>query len=291
MRTEFAWMIGLILAAVPTAGLADDWLQFRGASGGVSSESLPTFWGPSSNVQWKVKIPGVAWSAPIVLGDSSETTTYATPFVWRNKARTEIVALGSPKVRSYDPATGDQLWELTIGNGRCSATPVGNADMLYVGLDGSRGPDRGEEDGNNAGGMFAVRPGASGNLDEADSDTGVAWNARQDGPVMASPLVYEGHVYIFSHNGGIVTCLNADNGKRVYRKKLPDAKSFWSSPWAGGGKIYCLDDSGTTFVLKSGPEYELVSQNKLDEMTWASTAAADGSIFVRSVDYLYCISE
>lgn len=220
----------------------------------------------------------------------SEKTSYATPFVWRNNLRTEIITHGSPKVRSYDPETGKQLWELTIGNGRCSASPVGDADMLYVGLDGSRGGPGGGGSGNNASGMFAVRPGASGNLDDDDND-GVAWNARQDGPPMASPLVYDGHVYVFSHNGGIVTCLDAESGVRAYRKRLPGAKSFWASPWAGDGKIYCVDDSGTTFVLKAGPEYELLSQNKLDEMTWASTAAADGSIFVRSVEHLYRISE
>lgn len=40
-----------------------------------------------------------------------------------------------------------------------------------------------------------------------------------------------------------------------------------------------------------GPEFELLQQNKLDEMFWASTAAADGAIYLRSVDHLYCIAE
>ena len=108
---------------------------------------------------------------------------------------------------------------------------------------------------------------------------------------MASPLVYEGHVYVLSHDGGIVTCLNAGTGERVYRKRLPGAKAFWSSPWAGGGNIYCLDDGGTTYVLKSGPDFQLLSKNKSDQIFWASIAAADGSIALRSIDHLYFMAE
>ena len=53
----------------------------------------------------------------------------------------ELVALGET-VRSYDPASGKVLWELALGDGRASATPVGDADLLYVGLGGrGRGHD------------------------------------------------------------------------------------------------------------------------------------------------------
>ena len=41
-----------------------------------------------------------------------ERTSYSTPFVWKTKARTELVAMGGRKIRSYDPATGKVLWEL-----------------------------------------------------------------------------------------------------------------------------------------------------------------------------------
>ncbi|MCA9152799.1 MAG: PQQ-binding-like beta-propeller repeat protein, partial [Planctomycetales bacterium] len=231
----------------------------------------------------------------------SESTSYASPFVWRNKLRTEIIALGSPKVRSYDPATGKQLWELTIGNGRCTASPVGNAEMLFVGLDaggggpmgrGQRGEDAGGED--SASGMFAVSAGATGDLDSRDGDAatgGVVWNSRQNGPTTASPLLYDGYIYIVKRDGGILTCLDAETGEQVYRKRIPGAKAFWSSPWAAEGKVYFADDAGTTFVIKSGPEFEVLGQNEIDEMVWASPAAADGAIFLRGVDHLYCIGE
>ena len=108
---------------------------------------------------------------------------------------------------------------------------------------------------------------------------------------MASPLVYQGYLYTLGNNGGIVTCLDAKTGKQVYRERLPEAKGFWASPWASGGKVFCLDDGGATHVLQAGPEFKVLGKNTLDEMFWASPAVADGAVFLRSVDHLYCIKQ
>ena len=42
-------------------------------------------------------------------------------------------------------------------------------------------------------------------------------------------------------------------------------------------------------MLDAGPEFKLVGTNKLNELFWASAAVADGSIYLRGVDNLYCI--
>ena len=102
--------------------------------------------------------------------------------------------------------------------------------------------------------------------------------------------MFEGHVYIFSRDGGIVTCLDAESGEEAYRRRLPGAGQIWASPLAGNGKVYCLDADGTTFVLRAGPEFELLAQNKLEGMFWSSPAASNDDVFLRSVDHLYCIS-
>jgi len=65
----------------------------------------------------------------------NERTNHCSPVVWKNKLRTELVTSGSRKVRSYDPATGKVLWELSMGGGRCYSSPVGDADLLYVGCE------------------------------------------------------------------------------------------------------------------------------------------------------------
>jgi outer membrane protein assembly factor BamB len=247
--------------------------------------------------------------------ERNDHSSWSTPLVWRNKLRTEVVTLGSPMLRSYDPATGKQLWELNMGGGQPSSTPVADAEMLYAGLGGrgmptggGRGrmrPGAAEDEpasggrigagGGGAGGggaLYAIRAGAEGDISLKSgekSNAGVAWMASRAAPEMASPLAYQGYVYTFSRNGGIATCLDAKTGKEVYKQRIPDAKSFWASPWANDGRIYCLDDGGTTHILAAGPEFKILGTNTIGEMFWASPAAADDAVFLRSVENLYCI--
>jgi outer membrane protein assembly factor BamB len=106
---------------------------------------------------------------------------------------------------------------------------------------------------------------------------------------MASPLLYKGHLYVLEQRG-MLSCYDAKTGKPVYTKeRIPEAKGFTASPWASGDKVYCLDDSGTTFVIQAGPEFKVVGKNALDEMFWSSPAAAAGDLFLRGVEHLYCI--
>jgi len=97
-------------------------------------------------------------------------------------------------------------------------------------------------------------------------------------------------LYLCEQSAGIVRCLDAATGKQHYRQRLPGATGLTASPWAMNSKVFCLDQSGQTFVLAPGPKYELLHTNKLaDEMFWASPAIAHGSLFLRGVDHLYRI--
>ena len=217
--------------------------------------------------------------------DRNERTNHSSPVIWKNKVRTELVANGSHEVRAYDPASGKVLWELGMG-GRCYSSPVGDADLLYVGSEAGMGGMRG------GGGLYAVKAGAMGDISLKEGETanaGVAWSQPRGGPEKASPLLYAGHLYVLRTNGGIITCYDAKTGKQLYRQRIPEAAGFWTSPWAGEGKIFCLDDAGTTHVLAAGPEFKVLATNKLNDVFWASAAIAGNTILLRGVDNLYCI--
>lgn len=212
-----------------------------------------------------------------------ERSNWSTPFVWKNKVRTEIVTGGGTKMRSYDPKTGELLWELGGSVSRCSATPVGDEELLYVGSGGGMG-------GN--GPLFAVKAGAKGDITPSgDSETseGVAWTVERAGPPMASPLLYRGNLYVLDQRGGLLSCYDAKTGKQHYKQRITGAKGFTSSPWAGDGKVFCLDESGQTFVIEAGNELKLLATNKLDDMFWSSAAFAGDQMLLRGIDRLYCI--
>jgi outer membrane protein assembly factor BamB len=241
----------------------------------------------------------------------TERSNWGSPIVWKNKERTEIVTVGSQKVRSYDPASGKALWELSMGGGRCTASPVGDDAQLYVGTAAGfgggggfgKGPPGGEfgkgppgGGGRGGGGsLFAVKAGASGDVTPKMGETtsaGVAWSVPRAGPSMASPLVYQGYVYILEQNGGMVSCFDAKTGKTAYqRERIPNARAFWASPWAYDGKIFCLDDGGTTHVLAAGPEFKVLSTNSLKDQFWATPAIAGGSLILRGVENIYCVKQ
>jgi len=213
-----------------------------------------------------------------------ERSNWATPYVWKNKIRTELVT-GGGTMRSYDPATGELLWELGGMQGRCSATPVGDDELLYFGTGGGMG---------GAGPLVAIRAGANGDITlgsgEKSSDS-VAWMVSRGGPPMASPLLYDGNLYVLDQRGGIIACYDAATGKQHYKERLPGAKGFTSSPWAAEGKVFCLDEDGQTFVLAAGPELKVLATNKLDDMFWSSVSVAGNKLLLRGLDRLYCIGE
>jgi len=215
--------------------------------------------------------------------ERDERSSWSTPMIWRNKVRIELVT-NANTVRSYDPASGELLWTLEYEGGRASASPTGDQDVLYVGNEARR-------DG--GGQLFAVKAGASGDITPAPGEStseGVLWSRPEGGPQFASPLLYEGYLYILERRRGAVSCYDAKTGEPAYfLERLPGARAFWASPWAYDGKIFCPDDTGTTHILKPGPEFEVLATNSLDDKFWASPAFSQGAIILRGVDSIYCI--
>lgn len=74
------WTPAVVVALFASAAVAADWTQFRGpeANSLPSVSKLPSEWSMTKNVQWKVEVPGVAWSSPIVVGDKIFVTTAIT---------------------------------------------------------------------------------------------------------------------------------------------------------------------------------------------------------------------
>ena len=219
-----------------------------------------------------------------------EGSNWGSPVIWKNKERSELIVGGS-KVRSYEPSTGKVLWELDMNGGRSSATPSGDLERLIVGTEERRARGGREASG---GRLCSVKPGASGDITPKEGETtsaGVHWMLEKGGPAMASPLIYKDYLYILERSN-ILNCYHVKTGEPVYSKtRVKGARAFWASPWAHDGNVYCLDDSGTTSIIKPGKGYEVVSANKLDDQFWASSAVADGTLILRGVESIYCIGQ
>ncbi len=214
-----------------------------------------------------------------------EGSNWTTPFVWENGLRTEIVTAGTQRVRSYD-LNGKLLWTLTGMTSIQVPTPVAGRGLLFV----SSGYP-----GDQPRPVYAIRPGASGDISLKDGQTSndfVAWHQKQAGPYNPSPILHGDYLYVL-YDRGFFSCYDARTGKEVYgRERIdPKANAFTSSPWAYNGKIFCLSEDGDTFVLKAGTRFELLGKNSLEEMCMATPAIAGRSLIIRTLSKLYRIEE
>ncbi|OFY64591.1 MAG: hypothetical protein A2Y71_17135 [Bacteroidetes bacterium RBG_13_42_15] len=213
-----------------------------------------------------------------------EKTNYSTPIIWKNKIRTELITAGKT-ARSYDPETGKLLWELKTGGEQAIPSPVGNQDMLYVGNAGGREVK---------GFLFAVKAGAEGDITPADSgmlSEGVAWINPDANIGNASPLLYNGKLYIISSRGGEILCLDASDGEVVYKGRVPGLGAVWASPWVYNNKVWFFDERGLTLSLSAGDTFEYASDNRLDDKFWASVAITDNAYLFKGVEKLYCVRQ
>jgi len=204
---------------------------------------------------------------------------WATPFIWRHAQRTEIVTIGKGAVVSYG-LDGKELWRLG-GMTQATPSPVAGEGLLYVGS-GSQG-----ETGRP---VFAIRPGASGDISLAKDETSnayVAWFHPRLSGYTPSPLLYRGRVYVINDNG-IMQVADAKTGKELYKARVGGGGlTFSSSPLASQGRIYAVSEDGDVVVFEAGDVYKELAKNSLGEMSLATPAADANSLYIRTATKLY----
>ncbi len=215
-----------------------------------------------------------------------EKSNWASPYIWQNELRTEIITPGTGKVRSYD-LDGNLLYEFGGMSSITIGTPYARHGLLYVGsgyiLD-QRRP------------LLALRPGASGDItlgDDATSSEFIAWCHKDAAPYNPSTIVYGDLLYVLLDRG-FIACYHALTGEQIYdRQRLPAGEAFTSSPWAYQDKLFCLNENGKTYVVQAGPEFKILHTNELaeDDMCMATPAISGDKLLVRTAARVYCLRD
>ena len=213
-----------------------------------------------------------------------ETQSWATPFIWENELRTEIVTASTNRVRSYD-LEGKLLWELQGMTILATPSPFAAHGLVYI---SSGYPGQAPRP------VYAIRPGASGNISLKEGETSnqyIAWYQPLLGTYNTSAVVYGDHYYTLLDRGFLL-CHDAKTGQQIYGRQRISAESsgFTSSPWAYNGKVFVMSEDGDTFVIQAGPEFKILHKNSLNEMTMASPAIVRGSLIIRTQGKLYRIA-
>ena len=196
--------------------------------------------------------------------------SFSTPLVVGD----QIVSPTSGLVGGYDVKTGKEKWRVTYGEGYSVVPrPVLADGKVFV----SSSFDKPV--------VKAVRlDGASGDV----SDSHVAWTLAKGGPHTASMLISGDHIFLVS-DAGIATCAEHRTGNVLWTERLPG--NYSASPVLAEGRIYFLNETGTTTVIRADSVFEKLATNALDEPTLASPAVVDGAIILRSEGHLWRIGK
>ncbi|HTL55943.1 MAG TPA: PQQ-binding-like beta-propeller repeat protein [Candidatus Limnocylindrales bacterium] len=131
---------------------------------------------------------------------------------------------------------------------------------------------------------IAVKPGGHGNI----SQTGLAWTFNRGLPYVASPLYYEGRLYLV-RDGGMVSCFDAKTGNPFYlQERLEAIGSYYASPVAADGRIYFASLNGKVSVIKAGgTKPEILHQADFGDRILATPALVGNNLYLRTQHKLY----
>jgi outer membrane protein assembly factor BamB len=92
--------------------------------------------------------------------------------------------------------------------------------------------------------------------------------------------------------GGISASFDAASGATHWESaRIRNIGDYYASPVAADGKIFVVGENGFCVVLKPGPKLEILAKNDLGESCIATPSIADGRLYFRTRNHLYCISE
>lgn len=229
----------------------------------VESESLVALDKNTGKEVWRARGIKESWNTPQIVTNTN--------------AKSELVLAIAGKILSFDPATGQALWNCATDIKWYMAPSVTAQDGIIYAIGGRSGVA-----------ALAVRSGGKGDV----TSTHRLWTGNK-GSNVSSPLFHRDHLYWVHESLGIAYCAEAKTGKIVYEERLPGATQFYASPILADGKFYYVSRTGRTFVLKAGPKFEQLAVNDLsDRSTFdASPAVAGSRLYLRSNRFLYCVGD
>jgi outer membrane protein assembly factor BamB len=210
----------------------------------------------------------------------AEIPSWATPTIVESPTRTELVTNAARAIRGYDPVTGKELWTLGPNSEIPCPTPISGHGLIFV--TSGYAPLQP---------IYAIKIGSNGDLalkEGKESSDAIAWSKRVGGAYLPSPVLYGDLLYVVN-NTGILAAYDAQTGNRVYQQRI-DSGSFTASPVAAGGKLYFATEDGDIYVVKAGPQYELIAKNPMGEAMLATPAWADDMLIVRGERHLFAIA-
>jgi len=209
---------------------------------------------------------------------------YTTPVLFEHAGQKALLVWGADRLTAHAASNGKLLWTCeafnpdSTGYWPAIASPVihGRIAIVPVGRDDRPGQAR----------VHGIRIDGRGDV----TGTNRSWKREDVGVFVASPVAYEGRVFLLRHRGEVV-CLEPESGRTIWAEALPrGTASYYASPVIGNGVLYAAREDGVVFAARITTKFELLGQHAMGERIVASPAVAEERLYLRGDSHLFCIA-
>lgn len=204
--------------------------------------------------------------------------SYSTPFLLERPGKPVELVLGTTTaITAYEPATGKVVWSYDVPwpRGQMPLRVVGSplyANGLVVCFFGDGG---------------GSRYGAA--IDPNGGKPTKVWEMKRDVAYVPCMLAKDGLLFWVADKPGVAYCADVKSGELVWKDpQRLFAKDVTSSPVLVGDQILAISETGEVAVFKAGREFDRVYTGSIGEPVAASPAVADGRLYVRGANHLFC---
>lgn len=200
------------------------------------------------------------WSTP-----RKVKISWASPIVVSTGKQTEVILVADPYVASYNPYTGKENWKI---------------DCIF----GEVGPSAAYADGV----VFATNEYANLSAIKLGETPEILWQSDEYMSDVPSPIATKDYLFLITSYGA-VACYGSKDGKKLWEHEF--STGFYGSPVLVNNSIYLIDMKGNTHIFSASNKFNLIATNPLGENSTCTPAFADGRIYIRGKENLYCIGK
>ncbi len=191
--------------------------------------------------------------------------SWASPVIAKLNGRDQVILTTDPYVAGYDPVTGAEIWRARGVSAEIGPSVGVNSTMVFAGNEFAK--------------LVAIKPGTG---DEP------VWQDNEFTPEVASLVATEDYLFVATSFGG-VACYDTKTGKIIWEHFFD--YGFYSSPIIAEGNVYLMDINGVTYIFRATGEFDLVATSPLGEKSVSTPAFANGRLFIRGSQHIYCIGK
>ena len=205
-----------------------------------------------------------------VWSGGTRKSSYSSPQLAELQGVPQILVFHAKGLESFAPADGQSLWFYPWTNqaGVNAAQPIViNDSSIFIGSGYGVGSAR----------LLIEKSGEDWTVKEV-------WTSNSPKLKFNSAVKLDGFVYGLDE--GILTCLNLENGKRMWKK----GRYGYGQMLLAGSMLLILAEDGSVDLVKADPdEYSQVAKfQAISGQTWNHPALAHGKLFVRNSEMAAC---